>query len=224
MTAVVPPGVAVIVLGPGGAALGRRVRGLLPGAQLFGPRAERQDWDHGYDRVMPLLRELFAAGRPIVGLCAAGILVRAVAPLLDDKRVEPPVVALAEDGSVAVPLLGGHRGGNALAEALAAGLADLGCVAVLPAGSPIGSGLGIANPRHIELIVEMVSCPVTGPGRRRSAPAGASYNIAGLGFGRHRVGRAAGGVPGCRRVRRRGDGRRDAIRRTTTGCPRPPAC
>jgi thiazole synthase len=43
---------------------------------------------------------------------------------------------------------------------LATRLADLGCVAVMPAGSPIGSGLGIANPRHIELIVEMVSCPV----------------------------------------------------------------
>jgi cobalt-precorrin 5A hydrolase/precorrin-3B C17-methyltransferase len=39
--------------------------------------------------------------------------------LLDDKRAEPPVIALAEDGSVAVPLLGGHHGANALARALA---------------------------------------------------------------------------------------------------------
>jgi cobalt-precorrin 5A hydrolase/precorrin-3B C17-methyltransferase len=29
---------------------------------------------------------------------------------LGDKRAEPPVVALAEDGSAVVPLLGGHRG------------------------------------------------------------------------------------------------------------------
>jgi hypothetical protein len=34
MTGVVPRGAAVVVLGPGGAALGRRVRGLLPGAEL----------------------------------------------------------------------------------------------------------------------------------------------------------------------------------------------
>ena len=71
---------------------------------------------------MPLLGELFAAGRPIVGLCASGILIRAVAPLLADKRAEPPVVALAEDGSVAVPLLGGHHGANALARAIAEAL------------------------------------------------------------------------------------------------------
>src|SRR5438132_1901549 len=110
MTATMPYGAAVVVLGPGGAALGRLVCGVLPGARLYGPRAQEGDWDEAYERVVPLLAELFAAGRPIVGLCASGILIRAVAPLIDDKLVEPPVVALAEDGSVAVPLLGGHRG------------------------------------------------------------------------------------------------------------------
>ncbi len=98
------------MLGPGGAALGHRVRDLLPGARLHGPRTLPGDWDESFDRVVPHIAELFVAGRPIVGLCASGILIRAVAPLLDDKRAEPPVVALAEDGSAAVPLLGGHHG------------------------------------------------------------------------------------------------------------------
>jgi cobalt-precorrin 5A hydrolase/precorrin-3B C17-methyltransferase len=146
VTAVPPPGAAVIVLGPGGAALGRRVRGLLPGAELFGPAAHREDWDQVYDRVMPLLAALFSAGRPIVGLCASGILVRAVAPLLDDKRAEPPVVALAEDGSAAVPLLGGHHGGNALARAIAAGLADLGCVAAITTAGDLRLGFALDEP------------------------------------------------------------------------------
>nr|WP_296074194.1 thiazole synthase [uncultured Actinoplanes sp.] len=39
-------------------------------------------------------------------------------------------------------------------------LADLGCVAVMPAGSPIGSGLGISNPHHIRLIRQSVDVPV----------------------------------------------------------------
>ena len=77
MIAPVPPGAAVVVLGPGGGALGRRVCDLLPGAQLFGPRAHPGDWDDIYDRALPLLADLFAAGRPIVGLCASGILIRA---------------------------------------------------------------------------------------------------------------------------------------------------
>jgi thiazole synthase len=43
---------------------------------------------------------------------------------------------------------------------LAKRLADLGCAAVMPAGSPIGSGMGIANPSYIRLIREAVRCPV----------------------------------------------------------------
>ncbi|NYD42471.1 thiazole synthase [Nocardioides panaciterrulae] len=39
-------------------------------------------------------------------------------------------------------------------------LADLGCAAVMPLGSPIGSGLGIRNPHNIALIREQVEVPV----------------------------------------------------------------
>jgi thiazole synthase len=39
-------------------------------------------------------------------------------------------------------------------------LADLGCAAVMPLGSPIGSGLGIRNPHNIALIRELVAVPV----------------------------------------------------------------
>ncbi len=43
---------------------------------------------------------------------------------------------------------------------LARRLEDVGCVAVMPLGSPIGTGLGIANPHHIEMIVESAGVPV----------------------------------------------------------------
>src|SRR4051794_7325217 len=43
---------------------------------------------------------------------------------------------------------------------LARRLEDVGCAAVMPAGSPIGSGIGIANPYNIALIVEHAKVPV----------------------------------------------------------------
>ncbi|HEV6954798.1 MAG TPA: thiazole synthase [Promicromonospora sp.] len=43
---------------------------------------------------------------------------------------------------------------------LARRLEDLGCAAVMPLGSPIGSGLGIANPRNIEAIAAAAAVPV----------------------------------------------------------------
>ena len=44
--------------------------------------------------------------------------------------------------------------------ALARRLEDTGCAAVMPLGSAIGTGLGIANSHNIELIVEQAGVPV----------------------------------------------------------------
>src|ERR671932_374762 len=43
---------------------------------------------------------------------------------------------------------------------LARRLADVGCAAVMPLGSPIGTGLGIRNPHNIEMIVAQATVPV----------------------------------------------------------------
>jgi cobalt-precorrin 5A hydrolase / precorrin-3B C17-methyltransferase len=143
MTQTPPRGAAIVVLGRSASALGRRVCDLLPEARLHGPRALAGDWDETYDRVVPHLAELFAAGRSIVGICASGILIRALAPYLDDKHAEPPVVALAEDGSVAVPLLGGHHGANQIARVLAEAL---GGVAAITTAGDLRVGLALDEP------------------------------------------------------------------------------
>jgi thiazole synthase len=43
---------------------------------------------------------------------------------------------------------------------LARRLEDVGCAAVMPLGSPIGSGQGIANPANLTLIIEQAGVPV----------------------------------------------------------------
>ena len=73
MSPPLPHGAAIVVLGASAAVLGRRVCGLLPGARLHGPRGVAGEWDEAYDRVLPHLAALFAAGEPIVGICASGI-------------------------------------------------------------------------------------------------------------------------------------------------------
>src|SRR5262249_10103211 len=39
-------------------------------------------------------------------------------------------------------------------------LEDIGCVAVMPLGAPIGSGMGILNPYHLDLILQRIQVPV----------------------------------------------------------------
>ena len=72
-----------------------------------------------FEQAIACLRQCFTEGRPIVAILASGIVIRALADLLDDKRSEPPVVVVDETGSFAIPLLGGHRGANDLARQVA---------------------------------------------------------------------------------------------------------
>jgi cobalt-precorrin 5A hydrolase/precorrin-3B C17-methyltransferase len=143
MTGLLPEDIAVVVLGPGGAALGRRLRTALAGARLHGPRAHPGDWDESYDRASTHIGQLFEAGRPIVGICASGILIRSVAPFLASKQEEPAVVAVAEDGSVAVPLIGGHHGANALARAIAE---LIGGIAAITTAGDVRLGIALDEP------------------------------------------------------------------------------
>ena len=90
--------------------------------QIHGREGRVVDVDATFENALDHIRVLFSSGTPIVGVCAAGILVRGVAPLLVDKLNEPPVVAVPDDGSTVIPLLGGHRGANRLARQIAIGL------------------------------------------------------------------------------------------------------
>jgi thiazole synthase len=60
---------------------------------------------------------------------------------------------LAADGFVVLPYTTDDP-------VLARRLEDVGCAAVMPLGSPIGSGMGIRNPYNLTLIVEQAGVPV----------------------------------------------------------------
>ena len=111
--------IALVALTADGGRLARGLQDHLPDAELLGLRARVTDCDTAFNDVSETLTALFRAGRPIVGICAAGILIRTLSPQLADKRNEPPVLALAPDGSSIVPLLGGHHGANTLAQRIA---------------------------------------------------------------------------------------------------------
>jgi thiazole synthase len=60
---------------------------------------------------------------------------------------------LVDDGFVVLPYTNDDP-------VLARRLEQVGCAAVMPLGSPIGSGLGIRNPHNISLIIEQAAVPV----------------------------------------------------------------
>ncbi len=109
---------AVLCLNRAGLDAARRIAERVDG-ELHG-LSGRVEAPVAFDSFVDHVQTLFLAGRPIIGVCAAGTLIRAVAPFLRDKRREPPVVAVSPNGRHVAPLLGGHHGGNRLAREVAA--------------------------------------------------------------------------------------------------------
>lgn len=115
-----PP--AIVLLGNGGLATARRIQALYPQARILGLEQRVEGADQSYAEFGETLRSLYRSDTPIIALCAAGIVIRTLAPLLASKGAEPPVLALAEDGSAVVPLLGGLGGVNRMAREIASAL------------------------------------------------------------------------------------------------------
>ena len=67
--------------------------------------------------------EAFADHQPILYVGACGIAVRAIAPFVQDKLTDSPVLVMDEKGKHIIPLLSGHIGG---ANELQAGRSDRG--------------------------------------------------------------------------------------------------
>jgi cobalt-precorrin 5A hydrolase/precorrin-3B C17-methyltransferase len=133
--------IAVVALTEAGAAIGRRI--ALPGARLHGRAGRVTAPDIAFVETARHLRRLFAEGTPIVALCSAGIVIRALGPVLADKREEPPVVVVAEDGSAVIPLLGGHRGANDLARTIGD---RLGVPPAITTASEVSLGFALDDP------------------------------------------------------------------------------
>ena len=119
MTRPVP---AIVILGNGSLATARTIQQVYPGALIHGLAERVEGADRVYHEFGDTLRELYQQNTPIIALCAAGIVIRTLAPLLLEKGAEPPVLAVAEDGSAVVPLLGGLGGVNVMAREMAAAL------------------------------------------------------------------------------------------------------
>ncbi|MGR3290792.1 MAG: cobalamin biosynthesis protein, partial [Paracoccaceae bacterium] len=132
----------VLALSGAGEATAHRVADRL-GLLLHGREGRVKIADAFFANALDHIRDLFASGTPVIGVCASGILIRAVAPLLSDKRAEPPVLSVADDGSVVVPLLGGHRGANQLARDISE---VLGAVAAVTTAGDLALGVALDEP------------------------------------------------------------------------------
>ena len=107
--------VVILALSESGEEVARTIAANL-NVPLHGRIDRVRHADVYFNNALEHIRDLFVSGHSIVGVCASGVLVRAIAPFLRDKTLDPPVISVAEDGSVVIPLIGGHYGANRMAK------------------------------------------------------------------------------------------------------------
>lgn len=74
------------------------------------------------------MRTLYRSGTRLIFITAAGIAVRTLAPVLQNKNLDPPVLVLDERGRFVIPLVSGHEGGGNEWARQVADLLDAVCV------------------------------------------------------------------------------------------------
>jgi len=150
---------AVYALTAQGARLGRVLARELD-ATLYLPRGLAGEQDTGvFDSLLPHVAATFHEHSGHVFVAAAGIAVRAVAPVLKGKDLDPAVVVVDQRGRYAVSLLSGHLGGaNDLARRVAGITAGQAVITTatdtedLPAVDVVARerGLAVADPARIK--------------------------------------------------------------------------
>lgn len=153
-------GVAIIYVTAAGSATANRIAKALKGAgiscEIFAPikyvrEGEKAMQKHFSDEI----KCIFSNFDAIVGVMAAGILIRAVAPLLSGKLVDPAVVCVDVSGKFVVSLLSGHYGGaNYLAKLIADGI---GATAVVTTASEA------VGRKSVEEVARSLHCKVANP-------------------------------------------------------------
>lgn len=139
---------AVFALTPQGALLGQKVARICNGELFLAqsiPVGTSQASDEAnpeevvpakrFTRLANALQDVFSHYSCHILICATGIAVRALAPLVQSKATDPAVLLLDQHGNFVISLLSGHLGGaNALARELAV---RLGATPVITTGTDV---------------------------------------------------------------------------------------
>jgi cobalt-precorrin 5A hydrolase len=115
---------AIYAITKHGLAIGERLRDALPDADLYvsekliagaAPGAKKLPLPMG-----PTLKETFTAYDCHVHIISVGAVVRMVAPLIENKKVDPAIICVDDAARFAISVLSGHVGrGNAFTERVA---------------------------------------------------------------------------------------------------------
>jgi cobalt-precorrin 5A hydrolase len=153
-------GIAIIALAKKGVETACRISAALNKLEiknnLFSPEQCVQGWAMPLEmRLGEFVKDLFGKVDAIIGVMAAGIVVRAVAPCLKSKLSDPAVVCVDVSGRFAISLLSGHYGGaNELTRIIAR---EIGAIPVVTTASDVMGKISVDE------VARLMHCKIRNP-------------------------------------------------------------
>lgn len=120
-----PYPIIIIAVSAAGAALAESIAGSIGCAEVYTAAQHVRSGQEAFKSIFDITQKLWSETRSFIFISAAGIAVRAIAPLVRSKHTDPAVVCCADNGAFVISLLSGHEGGaNALAARVHAALPE----------------------------------------------------------------------------------------------------
>ncbi|TKI08035.1 cobalt-precorrin 5A hydrolase [Martelella alba] len=121
MNIVKPESIALFCLTPGGVTLAKRLSDRIPVTCFTSQALLEPGFEPFRGTFAQTVAQVFHQYSALIFVCATGLTVRLIAPLVKDKFSDPAVVVIDDQGHHAISLLSGHMGGaNALTRYIAA--------------------------------------------------------------------------------------------------------
>ena len=145
---------AVIALTKTGAELAYKLEEKLEAVDLYLPAkvSSNREVDEFDSSLSQLVASLFSEYEGLIFVMALGIVVRILAPYLEDKRKDPAVVTIDETGQNVISTLSGHLGG---ANQLTTRIADL-----IEANPVVTTATDCQNKLAFDLLAQQFNCQI----------------------------------------------------------------
>lgn len=157
--------IAVVALTRGGKELALKLEKLISGAELYLPLKMKEDGlkSSYFSSLKELTAELFKSSDAVIYIMALGIVVRMIAPHLEDKRTDPAVITIDETAQNVISTLSGHLGGaNELSREIANKIG---------ANPVITTATDCSNLEAVDLLAARLNCEIEPFGRLKYANA-----------------------------------------------------
>ncbi len=121
-------GIAIIAITRNGVETAIKIKNALKASKLhckvYAPSKYAQEDTVAFEvKLEDFVKDIYNTVSAVIGVMAMGIIIRAIAPHLENKLIDPAVVGVDASGKFAVSLLSGHYGGaNELATLIAQGI------------------------------------------------------------------------------------------------------